>query len=108
MNGLEALARGTPVVAPAFGAWTEYFFGFLQHLLVRVKSMEPPLPNNKIHVGLGAVADPADFAAKLVLAKSYRDEVIRQRPALRSEYGPERAVGRARELLDFMSAIANR
>lgn len=63
--GLEALAVGTPVVAPAYGSWTEYI---PVQLLARVERFEKVFKDNPVHIGLGPRADPADFAEKLIQA----------------------------------------
>ncbi|MFP3167929.1 MAG: hypothetical protein RXR01_02385 [Thermoproteus sp.] len=88
-NGLEALSRGLPVVAPLGGSWTEYFPPELSPLLVRAAAMEPVFTLNKYHVGVGPTADPAEMAEKLLIAPRYVGAVAKAKPMLRARFSKE-------------------
>ncbi|MGC9119348.1 MAG: glycosyltransferase [Thermoproteus sp.] len=90
LNGLEALAVGTPVLVPALGPWAEYIPPRLYpHLAVKVAGFEPVYLNNQIHVGMGVRADPKDLADKIVSSLSIASEVRRERQWLLSKYGKD-------------------
>jgi len=63
LNGLEALARGLPVLATEGGAWCEYMEGYG----VLVKSVANPvvLPASEFHAGRGVEMDVEEAVDKL-------------------------------------------
>ena len=79
LNGLEALARGIPVLMPNTGAWIEYTPpGLSKYLWVKTARMVPVLPGNQIHNGLGGEWDIEDACEKFIyIYTNYND--IRQR-----------------------------
>ncbi|RLG73868.1 MAG: hypothetical protein DRO23_08030 [Thermoprotei archaeon] len=67
LNGLEAIARGKPIVAPKGGAWEEYIPDKCKPLfLAKARKWVSPLPGNTIHSGLGPEIDPVDASKKIL------------------------------------------
>jgi glycosyltransferase involved in cell wall biosynthesis len=79
LNGIEALARGIPVLMPNTGAWTEYTPpGLANYLWVKTARMVPVLPGNTIHDGVGGEWDSEDACEKFIyIYTNYND--IKQR-----------------------------
>jgi len=102
-NGLEALARGTPVVAPQVGSWVEYFPPWLApRLLAAVERFEVVLPNNPIHVGVGPRADPTDFALKIMMAPELKPLVAASREWLYERFSIRALERRVRETIHLL------
>lgn len=70
-NGLEALARGLVVLAPEYGAWTDYL---PRDSLVKVARWVEVLPGNEYHIGLGPEIDVEEATDRLLEVIDNLDE----------------------------------
>jgi len=61
--GIEAIARGTPILVPENGCFRDY----IQYTVpIKVNSHPEVLPGNPIHIGRGFQVDLSDFYEKLI------------------------------------------
>ena len=76
LSGIEALARGIPVLVPSVGPWTEYTPPRLsKYLWVKTAKMVPVLPGNTIHDGVGGEWDSENACEKFIYIFTNYSEV---------------------------------